>query len=371
MEQIANDERVFVPDESSARTVEERRNAHWQFQPVAEELIELGRNGYVEKVNPTSETSSGHDYIILVNVKGLTAKGRRALEEGRQNRRLVALKKIYDRVGDNSFTRLGLDEFTQAANVTEDEAHEILAYLGEKGYLGSGIGLSHRGVVEAERIITDRQEATRILGSWLREDELLVREREGRRFRILRRLYDMSGGSAERDVSYREVQTAERLDDEQWWPAYYWLEAEGLLEEAVSSRVRLTAQGVDEIERTKKAPQSSTEHFPSIVIQNNYGNIGAIQSGSHNTANVSQQLNANTELRILVQQLHAAIEAQPDSPEKNEALEQFEVLKEEAEAEQPRPNRIKSCLKAIGGFVKDVSVDLASSAIMKQLGGPG
>ena len=47
------------------------------FQVVAEILIELGKDEYLEDVRPHRELQTGKDYVDLVMVRGVTAKGRR------------------------------------------------------------------------------------------------------------------------------------------------------------------------------------------------------------------------------------------------------------------------------------------------------
>jgi hypothetical protein len=363
LQQVADDTRCFGPE--TAADEEAILAALKQFQPEAEEIIELGDNGYLERVNPNRESTTAYSYIDLVLVKGLTAKGRKALDEARGNRRLVALKKIYEHVGDSTAEAMSFDEFAREMNFPSDEANAVLSYLNSKGYLGdtNAVGLSHKGIVEAERIITDQEEALRILGGRSREDELLVRERESRRYRVLRRLYDMSRADVDRGVPYYKLQEAERLDDLQWWPVQDYLIAEGLIRERTN--LEITERGIDEIERSQRSPQASTEHFSGNVIQNYYGNVGSVQSGSHSTAVVTQYQNSNTELLPLIERLVEALEALPERPEVNDALQQTEMLKEEAQLQIPRLKRIKSYLSAIGVLAGDASVDLARGDITK------
>jgi hypothetical protein len=74
LRQVDNGERSFRAEDDSDESLK-------RFQPQAEELAELGQNGYLDGVKPHPESHSGHRYIDLVMVRGLTAKGRRALNE--------------------------------------------------------------------------------------------------------------------------------------------------------------------------------------------------------------------------------------------------------------------------------------------------
>lgn len=365
LRQVADGRRSFGPEGSTGD--ESELDALKGFQPEAEEIVELGENDYLEKVSPHRESTTAYSFIDLVMVKGITVKGRRAVDEARGRERLAALKKIYDRVGDRTTDGITLEEFITLTNFKHDEARAVLSYLNDKGYLGGSrdAGLSHAGVVEAERIITDKEEAVRILGAWSNEDELLVRDREALRYRVLRRLYDMSSGNVDRGVPYYKLQEAEGLDERQWWPVFDYLKAEGLIRER--THIEITERGIDEIERSQRYPQSPTEHFSPVVIQHYYGNVGAVQSGSNSTAVVTQHQNSNAELFRLVEQLGQAVGAVPERPGREEALEQLEMLKEEARLEHPRPKRVKSYLAAIMLFTGDASIadltDLVAESI--------
>lgn len=358
---VSDGKRSFGPESPSGP--ETRIDALKRFQPEAVEIVELGEKNYLEKVSPQRESSTAYGFIDLIMVKGITAGGRRALDEARGLMRLVALKKIYDRVGDNHTGGISLQEFIAATDLSPDEARATLSYLNDKGYLGghNDAGLSHAGIVEAERIITDKQEAVRILGAWSKEDELLVRDRESCRYRVLRRLYDMSGANVDRGVPYNRLQEAEGLDEQSWWAVHDYLKSEGLIRQG--TYIEITERGVDEIERSRRSPQHSTEHFSSHVIQHFYGNVGAVQTGSNSTAVVTQRQNSNAELLHLVELLGHAVEATSETASREDALEQLDILMEEAGLENPRPKRIRSLLAAIRLFMGDASVESASGEI--------
>jgi hypothetical protein len=179
----------------------------------------------------------------------------------------------------------------------------------------------------------------------------------------------MSGANVDRGVPYYELQKAEGLDEDQRWAVYDYLKAEGLLEERAN--IHITGLGIDEIERSQKSPQSSTEHFPGTVIQNYYGAVGAVQTGSHSTAVVTQHQNSNVDLLPLAERLVTALEALPETPGRDDALEQAEMLREEARLQIPRPKRIKSFLSAIRVLARDAAVDSASGDIAKLIDGQG
>ena len=74
LREIEDGKRAF---QANSRSEEDEK----AFQPQAEELIELGEDGYLSGCTPNRETSTGKGYIDFVFVGGLTAKGRRILQE--------------------------------------------------------------------------------------------------------------------------------------------------------------------------------------------------------------------------------------------------------------------------------------------------
>ncbi|HEX5701880.1 MAG TPA: serine/threonine-protein kinase [Pyrinomonadaceae bacterium] len=74
LREIEGGKRAF---QANSRSEEDEK----AFQPQAEELIELGEDGYLSSCAPNRETSTGRAYIDFVFVGGLTAKGRRKLQE--------------------------------------------------------------------------------------------------------------------------------------------------------------------------------------------------------------------------------------------------------------------------------------------------
>jgi hypothetical protein len=214
-------------------------------------------------------------------VKGLTAKGRRALDEAKRVERLIALKTIYDCVGDRITEAIPVEQFAATLELTVEDVHALLDYFNDKGYLGNSnqVDFSHAGIVEAERIIKEEKEALRTYGAWSREDEVKVRERETRRFRVLRHLYESSGsGNLYKTVSTDELQKTAGLSEEEWWSVFDYLVGEKLIAEAHSGAVTITARGVDEIEQAERRPDKATAHFSPQVTQIFHGAVGAVQT---------------------------------------------------------------------------------------------
>jgi len=72
---VAAGERLFKPAMDGDMT-----DASDAFQPLAENLIELGENGLLMGVQASRESRTGKHNIETVSIEGLSAKGRRALK---------------------------------------------------------------------------------------------------------------------------------------------------------------------------------------------------------------------------------------------------------------------------------------------------
>jgi hypothetical protein len=78
LREVESGRRDFQPDSKSEA---DQDKALEKFQPVAEELIELGKRDYLRNVKPQQESWTGKRHFAVVMVDGLTAKGRRSLQK--------------------------------------------------------------------------------------------------------------------------------------------------------------------------------------------------------------------------------------------------------------------------------------------------
>jgi hypothetical protein len=366
LRRIATGERCFNPE---VRAEETKQTFLEPFQSTAEEIVELGEQALLDGVAPHRETSTGHGYIDLIMVKGLTAKGRRALDEAKRIERMVALKVIYDQVGDSITEAIPVERFAAELELSIEEAHGLLDYFNDKGQLGDAnqVGLSHAGIVEAERIISEERDALRAYGAWAREDEIKVQEREALRFKTLRRLYELSRGDAHRAVTFDNLQKAAGIDEDQWWAIFDYLTREGLMREAHSGAVAITARGVDEMERAEHRPDKATEHFSTQVTQHFHGAVGAVQTGSHSTAHVTQNIGAEiADVLKLLGEVRQGFQSLPPEP-RQEAVEVVDALEEEIKSPAPRKGRVRAYLGQIGSFAKDTAVGVTVEVVKSEL----
>ncbi|MGI8839046.1 MAG: hypothetical protein ACR2H4_20770 [Pyrinomonadaceae bacterium] len=97
------------------------------------------------------------------------SSGLQVVEE-RERRRYSLLKTLYDSAGDDTTDGIHYKEAFEKAGLEEDEGHDILEFLNQKGLLSNNTGagwlaLSHEGIVEMERSIMLPEKPTEHFGS--------------------------------------------------------------------------------------------------------------------------------------------------------------------------------------------------------------
>jgi predicted transcriptional regulator len=325
--------------------------------------------------------------------------------EERERKRYSLLKTIYDASGDDTSDGIRYSEAFAKAGLEEDEGHDILEYLMQRGLMSNrtGIGwlaLSHQGIVEMEQSIMHPEQPTEHFRSdvvqrfyaavgvvqnavqsisrrtqndeatmpSLNADQKLVTERRERRERTMRRIYDKSEGNISRHIYYHEVRAEEALTETEFNPVFDYLKANGLVDDRYSGGVfQITQLGVECVESQIKKPYVREEASSERTEQHFYGPVGAVQNAAGSTAYVTQTNTTNSaELLSLIQQLRARLEGLPLN---EEALEQLNDLEEEVKSATPRKSRIVATAKYIGSIVKDIGVSVAAEAIVKTVGG--
>ncbi len=118
-----------------------------------------------------------------------------------------------------------------------------------------------------------------------------IERRRANRLRVMRAIFDMSGGSEDQQVLGQELAAQVELAPQELGDACHYLAGEGLIEEAMPDMgaspvpywINITHQGIREMEQSLEAPSEPTRHFPPAVsVINVQGNVigSAIQSGS-------------------------------------------------------------------------------------------
>lgn len=164
-----------------------------------------------------------------------------------------------------------------------------------------------------------------------------VEQKQQQRYAVLRKVYEVTDGRPLASTNFREVAKDLDFAEDDARSAVDFLIEEGLLQwRGSGGGVSITHAGLVEVEASIKKPERETEHFtPSefslVLHQTFHGPVGAVQTGTTNTATVTQTI--DTDVRSLIQQLHTQAEGLPE-PKRSEAHESIKELEAASGAEK-------------------------------------
>jgi hypothetical protein len=181
--------------------------------------------------------------------------------------------------------------------------------------------------------------------------------RQKQRLAVLKHMYntaagqggDLRGAWFEADDIAKELPYSER----DIVAALSYLEGKRLVgivaQDFDSTTYSLTHIGIEEIERSLAAPERGTEHFAPQVTHHFYGTVGTVQTGSHATANVTQNIGTDLfSVFALIEQLRQQTNELTEGKQ-DEARDTLDVL--EAELKGGRdPKRIRATLRGLASF---------------------
>lgn len=193
-------------------------------------------------------------------------------------------------------------------------------------------------------------------------------DKQKKRYSLLRKLYELTDGV---ETKITLLEAPEGIDQRELWSIIDYLSSERLLKQLAGNAplVQISHRGVLEIEDSIVSPHKPTEHFLPQVI-NFYGNVGSVQSGNKNVANVSQNIGDPSMVELLQElRRHLNSETTESKREGNEVLDGLEA---ELTSNNPNQSRIKFYPKGLSNFVTDTGksllVEIGSKIISNQIG---
>jgi hypothetical protein len=194
-------------------------------------------------------------------------------------------------------------------------------------------------------------------------------EKQKKRYSLLLKIYELTDGDEAKPIMLEtpgpEAELLSAID---------YLSGEGLVESLADGVpfVRISHQGVVEVEKSITNPREPTEHFLPQVIQYFYATVGSVQTGEQSVAYVSQNI-GNPEVLQLVEMLRSHLDNGSLESER-EGNELVDGLQGEVKAVSPNQSRVKLYLKGLETFMKDsgkeLLVEIASKVISNQIGLP-
>lgn len=159
---------------------------------------------------------------------------------------------------------------------------------------------------------------------------------QAKRYRVLRKLYDLAPNDKHGDVIVSDLANALGMQYQEVNRILLYWEEKNMVYSPSDESVALTAPAIDEIESTIQHPNRGTKHFPPTIITYNdnsvtvHGNAQNVIGGQNNTQNINQPL---SEILPKLAELIAAVR-QADFPDREEVVQELEKVQALAEGEQ-------------------------------------
>ena len=200
----------------------------------------------------------------------------------------------------------------------------------------------------------------------------MVEQNQRDRLMLLQAAYEASNTSQgifeEEGLRQKFEWSVQQMDN-----ARDYLQSKDLLDKAgMDGFLKITARGIDEIEKAMGSPEQGTEHFPPNVTLHvqtmNVGNVGNVEGSQQNivgSTNVTAVQNMQQGMTIedfanLAREIRSFQQDLGLSPEDEEILE-AELKTIEAQASSPKP-KLK-LLKEVAGTVRGILVKAAPGIV--------
>ena len=178
----------------------------------------------------------------------------------------------------------------------------------------------------------------------------LILEKEQKRYRVLKRIFEESGGSTMIPVSEDTIIEKEGIPAEELTEIARYLINERLIKFFTYGNLAMEHLGVREMANSIKNPGQNTEHFQSTtIIQHFHQAVQNVQTGNQNTQTVF--INVNPDFNEALSKLLALVHSSTMTEvQKDDAIEALERLPKLAQQERT-PDLIEAATKRLN-FLK-------------------
>jgi hypothetical protein len=273
----------------------------------------------------------------------------------RQQMRNRVLEEIYDQTGGAAMRCASIDEVANKLGIGDEDWRDVHDYLLRSHFLD----------LRGPRLVSMTNGGARYV-------ENLVLKRQEQRYKLLRAFYEKVESRTDAFISQQQMAECAarvRVPHADADLAWQWLKDEGLLEQKTVINWSITHDGVREVEQSVSAPQEATDHFPADVsnayhVYNISGPVGAIQSGSGNTATFVQNVAVGNDALNAMAQLRAAAE-KLSGTDREEALELVDTIEHQAKVPKPKKALIRQCGEGLATKLKEIDVAALMGLIMR------
>jgi len=191
---------------------------------------------------------------------------------------------------------------------------------------------------------------------------ILQRQRE--RFKVLKKIYDESGGNPGPFVEWRGMGKEFGLDDQKLLDIIRYLKEEGLVDPVTSNHVIITNLGVNEVESILTKPDKPTEHFaPNIIFVGEMKN-SAIQQGTINSkqsVTIIQQSELPQINEVVKKIENALTQIEIERDVKNNLESDIDTIKAQTKSSKPKRNIVLESFKSIKNILVTIPAIISSN----------
>jgi hypothetical protein len=207
-----------------------------------------------------------------------------------------------------------------------------------------------------------------------------IERRRASRLRVMKAIFDMSGGSEDQEVLGEELAARAELTPQELGDACHYLAGEGLIGEAMPDMgaspvpywINITHQGIREMEQSLGAPSEPTRHFPpAISVVNVQGSVigSAIQSGSPGAQQEMSVSNLDLDaVREFLREYDAqAAGLELSSPAADELAAEIDTVKAQLRSPKPKHHIIRESLVSVRTILEVASGSAAAVGLLDLL----
>jgi hypothetical protein len=199
-----------------------------------------------------------------------------------------------------------------------------------------------------------------------------VQEIRKKRFLFLRRLYEMSEGDQDHDVSMDDVGTEFGYSPQETYRIAQYLNGEGLIEHVtLSGDIAITHYGVVQVEDALTNPEQPSQYFPAVnnIININHMTGSQIQQGTSQSTQMITVSNIDSEtISTFINEFNNKLpELQLDVENQKEAEADISTVEAQLKSPKPKHSIISECLKSLRSILENAAGQAMATLLLSQI----
>lgn len=198
-----------------------------------------------------------------------------------------------------------------------------------------------------------------------------VIEMKSRRFKFLKMIYELTGGSESTFVSMWDmgVELCFSRNDTELIVQY--LVGEHLVKHvAIGGRISITHLGIIQVETALQEPDKATQYFPPANIINIHNMVGSqIQQGTDNSTQTGTFSITDIEkVKNFIDEISTKVsDFKLNNEDKDELIAEIDTVKAQTSSTRPKHIIIKESLKTIRSILEGLTSSILATELLKKL----